>query len=70
VELVLDKANPHLIRLPNRVQVALRFGSGDALVQDAVKKYEGRDALVRGTMNKYATVVERVHDPAKSAEIL
>src|SRR5262249_7646787 len=69
-QLLLDKAAPDFIGLPNRMQISFGFRMGSALMQDAVKKHERRNAFVRGTMNKYMTVVERVHHSTKSAKIL
>ena len=50
LELRLDESTPHVVGLPNRVQVAFGVGESNALTQDAIKKHERRDALVGGAL--------------------
>src|SRR5262249_27588954 len=68
--LTLDKPTPNLIRLPNRVQVALGFQWGTLVMKDSVKKYENGHALIGGAMDKHAPTRQRLHHPAESLKIL
>src|SRR6266404_1541948 len=69
LKMILDKLTPHLVRLPNRVQISLRLKTRNVLMQDPVKKDECRNTLVGGTMNKHPPAFESVHHPAKRPEI-
>jgi hypothetical protein len=68
--LLVNEATPHLVGLPDGVQVAFRLGEGSALTQHAIKKYKRGNAHVGGAMNKYRPLTESFHHPAKSPEIL
>src|SRR6266545_3355189 len=68
-KLTPDKTTPHLIWLPDRIQITLCLRNTDALVQHAMKKHKGRNSLVGGAMHKHAPALERRHHPAKGAKI-
>src|SRR5262249_22009728 len=70
LQLASDKTTPHFVGLPNRVQVTLGLGRGNTLMQHSVKKYERRNTLVRGTMNKDAPTGQSIHHPTKGSKIL
>src|SRR5712671_3027954 len=70
LELFSNETTPHFVRLPNRVQIPLRFGNGDALIQYAIKKHERRDPHVGRAMHKHPPLIERLHHSTESSEIL
>src|SRR5215469_14241341 len=69
-KLVLDKTTPNLIRLPNFVQITLRFRCGNALVQYAMQKDERGHSHIGHTMNEHTPILESIHHPAERLEIL
>src|SRR5438093_648038 len=70
LELLLNESTPHLVGLPNRVQVAFRIGESNALAQYSIKKHKCRDALVGGAMNKHRPLIESLHHATERSEIL
>jgi len=69
LKFVPDKTTPDLIRLPDRMQIALGFCRGDMLMQDAMKIGKGRDAHVGCAMDKYAASSESFHHSTERVEI-
>ena len=69
-KLLSNEFVPYVIRLPNRVQVALSFRGRDVFEQHAIQKDKSRDAHVGGAMYEDGAVIEGIHDSTESAEIL
>jgi hypothetical protein len=69
-DFISNKSAPYLVRLPNGVQISLRFGDGDVLKHHSVKKHKCRDAHIGGAMHKHRAIIESLHDSAKCPEIL